>query len=71
MEYLLVNFPEERGVLIDKVVQGRTGEILEAEKGTHIISLKAPPKNFHPKKKKIILATTSPLRPREVTFEKI
>jgi hypothetical protein len=71
MEYLLVNFPEDRKVLIDTVVQGRVGEIIELEKGTHIISLKSPLQNFKPKQKKIVLAGTSPLLPREVTFEKI
>jgi len=71
MEYLLVNFPEDREVLIDTVKQGRVGEIIEVEKGTHIISIKAPPKNFRPKKKKIVLSATSPLLPQEVTFEKI
>ena len=71
MEYLLVNFPEKRELFIDTVAQGHTGEIIELEKGTHIISLKPPPENFRPKKKKIVLTDTSSLVPMEVTFEKI
>jgi hypothetical protein len=71
MEYLLVNFPDDREVLIDTIVQGRTNETIEVEKGTHIISLKSPPHNFQPKQKKITLAGTSPLTPQEVTFAKI
>lgn len=71
MEYLLVQFPDVRNVSVDDVVQGSTGEILQLEKGTHIVSLQAPPQNFSPQQKKIILAGTSVLAPREVTFEKI
>jgi hypothetical protein len=71
MEYLLVNYPEDREVLIDAVVQGRTNETIEVEKGTHVISLKSPPQDFKPKKKKITLAGTSALAPQEVTFAKI
>jgi len=70
MEYLLVNYPEDREVLIDTIAQGRTGEIIELEKGTHIISLKSPSQNFKPKQKKIVLAGTSSLTPQEVTFAK-
>ena len=71
MEYLLVNYPEEREVIIDNNVQGRTGESIEVEKGTHIISLKSPPDDFRPKQKKITLAGTSSLAPQEVTFAQI
>lgn len=71
MEYLLANFPEDREVLIDTVIQGRTNETIEVEKGTHIISLKSPPRNFQPKQKKIVLSGTSSLTPQEVNFAKI
>ena len=70
MEYLLANFPDDREVLIDTAVQGRTNQTIELEKGTHIISLKSPPQNFRPRQKKIKLAGTSPLAPREVKFVK-
>lgn len=71
MEYLLVNFPEDREVLVDREVQGRTNETIEVEKGAHIISLKTPPDDFLPRQKKITLAGTSAITPREVTFAKI
>lgn len=71
MEYLLVNFPEDREVIIDKIVQGRTNEIVEIERGTHVISLKAPPNDFRPRQKKITLTDTSVLTPQEVTLAKI
>lgn len=71
MEYLLVNFLEDRDVLVNTTMQGRTGQIIELEKGTHIVSLRTPPRNFRPRKKKIVLADTSVLTPKEVIFEKI
>ena len=71
MEYLLVNFTDDRKVLIDSIEQGRTNETIEVEKGNHRISLKSPPQNFKPKQKKIVLSGTSPLTPQEVTFAKI
>ncbi len=71
MEYLLVNYPVDREVLIDAIAQGRTNETIELEKGTHVISLKSPPHDFKPKQKKITLAGTSALTPQEVTFAKI
>ncbi len=71
MEYLLVNFPDDREVLIDAILQGRTNENIEVEAGTHIISIRTPPRNFTPLKKKIVLSETSPLQPREVIFVKI
>jgi hypothetical protein len=70
MEYLLVKHPDDREVLIDSVLQGRTNKTIEVEKGTHFISLKSPPQNFRPRQKKIKLAGTSPLAPREVKFVK-
>ena len=72
MEYLLVRFGcEERAVVIDEKGQGRTNQVLEVEKGTHKISIEAPPFDFTPSLIKIVLKNTTPLSPREVTFEKI
>ena len=68
MEYLLVNYPACREVLVDKEAQGSTNETIELEKGTHVITLKAPPYDFRPRRRKIILKETSPLTPREVNF---
>jgi hypothetical protein len=71
MEYVLVNFPDDREVLIDQEVQGHSNETIEVEKGAHIISLKMPPDDFRPRQKKITLARTSSITPQEVTFAKI
>jgi len=71
MEYLLVIFPDDRVVLIDEKAEGRSNEIIELEKGTHVISFQSPPDDFRPRQKKITLARTSVITPREVTFAKI
>jgi hypothetical protein len=72
MEYLLVRFgSEDRVVVIDGRIQGRTNEVLEVEKGTHKISIEAPPSDFTPSEIKVVLKKTTTLSPREVTFEKI
>jgi hypothetical protein len=69
MEYLIVRFHEARGVLADKVDQGQTNQVIELESGTYTISL-APPANFKPKRRKITLSNTSPIKPKEITFAK-
>jgi hypothetical protein len=72
MEYLLVRFgDEDRAVVIDGKVQGRTNEVLEVEKGTHKISLSPPSSDFTPSEIKVVLKKTTSLKPREVAFEKI
>ena len=71
MEYLLVNFPEDRGVVIDREKQGRTNETIELEAGSHKVSLKSPPRDFRPGQRKVTLKGTSALTPKEVSFAKI
>lgn len=68
MEYLVVRFPRLRRVRIDGEFQGRTDELIELEPGRHTVTL-GPPANFTPAEQVIILKQTSPLDPREVTFE--
>jgi hypothetical protein len=70
MEYLLVNFPEDREVVIDQEEQGRTNETIEVEAGIHTVSLKSPPNNFRPRQRKVTLTGTSALTPKEVSFAK-
>jgi hypothetical protein len=72
MEYLLVRFgDEDRAVVIDGEVQGRTNQVLEVEKGTHKISIETPPSDFTPSEIKVVLKKTTSLKPWEVAFEKI
>lgn len=72
MEYLKVNFPKERGVLVNGNQSGKTNLVIEIEAGTHTISL-APPPDFSPREINVILEPnqTSPLSPQEVTFETV
>ncbi len=69
MEYLIVRFSETRRVLVDKVDQGRTDDVIELETGTYTITL-SPPKNYTPKWRRVALSNTSPIKPKEVTFAK-
>lgn len=71
MEYLIVKFEEDRGVVIDDNPQGRTNIEIELEKGTHVIRLATPPKDFTPEKIKIVLENTTFISPKEVCFDKI
>ena len=71
MEYVIVRFEgEDRGVVIDGESQGRTDQVLEVERGTHEISLEGPPFDFEPPLQTVVLRKTTPLSPKEVTFEK-
>ena len=42
MEFMLVRFPVDRGVLLDSRMIGRTNETLEVEAGMHVITLDNP-----------------------------
>ena len=68
MEYLLVTFPRSRRVKADDEFNGRTGEVIELEAGSHVITL-GPPANFKPSEQRIILKNTSELAPREIAFD--
>ena len=68
MEYLLVNFPRSRRVKVDDEFNGRTGQVIELEAGSHVVTL-GPPTNFTPEEWRIILKDTSELDPREISFD--
>lgn len=68
MEYLLVNFPRSRRVKVDDEFNGRTGQVIELEAGSHVVTL-GPPANFTPEERRIILKHTSELDPREISFD--
>jgi len=72
MEYLRIRFPKDRPVLVNGNPSGRTNIVIEIEAGTHTISL-APPPDFRPTEITVVLEPnqTSPLDPREVTFETV
>ena len=71
MEFLLVKFAEDRELIIDGNVQGRSNQTIELERGSHTISLKSPPSDFQPQQEEIVLENTTSISPMEVRFEKL
>jgi hypothetical protein len=69
MEYLVVRFLRPRRVRIDAKFNGRTGELIELEPGTHVVSLGPPHHNYAPEQFTITLQDTSELSPHEINFE--
>jgi len=69
VEYLIVHFPETRRVLIDGLDQGPTDQTIELAPGTYTVSL-SPSDDVKPKKRRITLSKTSPIKPSEVAFGK-
>jgi hypothetical protein len=69
MEYLIVRYIERRQVVVDGRLQGWTNEILELERGTHVVSLKRPPDDFVPFEMPLVLEDSGILSPLEVRFE--
>ena len=67
-EYLVVLFPQRRGVLLNGAPRGYTSELLELEGGKYLVSLEPPP-DFSPPVQEIDLRNTSAMEPREVEFE--
>ena len=66
-EYLLVNYPEPRQVVVDGVDQGLVGDLLEFEAGQHTVRL-AGPVDFSPGLYAIWLVNTGPLDPLTISF---
>jgi len=67
MEYVIVEFVEDRGVLVDDVENGRTNQTLMVEKGTHEFTLSGAA-DFTPEKKEILVRYTASSDPMKITF---
>lgn len=67
MEFLLVKFREDRQVVVDDHFLGSTNQIIEIEEGKHGISL-APPYDYMPHERQVVLANSTVVRPIEVEF---
>ena len=63
-------FLEDRDLIVGGENQGTTNQAGELARGTHTITL-GPPRDFTPKKMKIVLKDTTVISPMEVRFEKI
>jgi len=70
MEYLTVQYPRKRNVLIKGQVVGATNEVIELEGGSYSVEL-SPPANYTPPSQKVILADTSALDPKTIAFEPV
>jgi hypothetical protein len=68
MEFLLINYPWEREVIIDGVEAGLTNHLITLAAGTYTVSL-APPADFFPPDRDVVVKGTSPLEPKEVEFD--
>lgn len=71
MEYLVVKFIEDRGVIVDEAAGAwRTNRTLMLQAGTHNITL-APPQSFQPLEQEVVLTLTSVTDPMVITFTHI
>lgn len=69
MEYVVVKFEADRDVFVDGEVCGRTGEVLQVDRGTHQFKL-SDPQDYTPQWRRPVVKNTSFADPMEVTFEK-
>ena len=63
-------FLADRELFVGGESHGTTNQTVELAKGTHTITL-GPPRDYTPKKMKIVLENTNVISPMEVRFEKI
>lgn len=70
MEYLLVTFAEDRGVIVNSGTGAwMTNQILMLEAGTYVIAL-APPADYSPTGIWLVLENTTVISPTEIIFTK-
>lgn len=66
-EFLLVNFPQSRQLLINRIRQGWTNMVVRLEAGTYEVAL-AGRRDFSPDSQTVTLRFTAPAQPAELTF---
>ena len=67
MEYVIVEFDEDRAVLIDDQENGRTNESLRVGAGTHTFCLDGA-QDYSPAEITCVVADTSVLNPKIISF---
>lgn len=67
MEFVVVEFPEERDVLLDGQVAGKTNQTLMVEEGNHLFEL-GDPKDYSPTSQEMTVENTTSINPLRVTF---
>ena len=68
MEFIVVRFRDTRGVVVDGMPMGRTGEKLRVQAGRHRIHL-GDPRNYAPAWRRPDVRGTTSIKPMEVFFE--
>jgi hypothetical protein len=68
MEYLRVDYPRKRRVMIGGEPGGLTNDVIELEGGSYTVEL-SPPPNYTPASRRVTLANTSVLDPKVIRFE--
>ncbi len=72
MEYLFVEFDDDRRLVIDNAPTAwRTNETVPIQAGSHVVSLVTPPANFTPPEIAVVMAWTSVDNPKTIKFTKI
>ena len=67
MEYIEVQYTQNRPVFVDDVDNGMTNKILRVGTGTHIITL-GEPHDYSPGQQQVYVANTSSLQPMVLKF---
>jgi len=70
MEYVEVQFAQNRKVFIDGMENGTTNKILRTGTGTHSFDL-GEPKDYHPDEVIVEVKDTNPLEPIIIVFNKV
>jgi len=68
MEYLIVRFVRDRSVIVDGVVHGRTGDVIELAEGVYNITLEGP-RDFTPDSIQVTVLNSSRIAPMELSFQ--
>ncbi len=67
MEYVVVQYPEERDVHMDGQIAGRTNKTLMVEQGHHVFDL-GKPDDYEPASQEVAVQNTTALSPHIVPF---
>ena len=67
MEYVIVEFNEERDALIDGQIAGKTNQTLMVEEGHHVFDL-GDPRDYSPESQEIAVENTTSINPLRVIF---
>ncbi len=70
MEFLYVQFDENREVRVDDARRGKTNIVIELEAGEYDVTL-GPPFDFSPAMQTVILTNTAALAPYRIVFQRL